>query len=79
MSHPSLFDRVESALSKIRPRIQAHGGDIEVVSIDEPAKTLTVRLSGACCGCPASILTLKIGVERVVFREVPEIEHVEAV
>lgn len=79
MAESTILRRVEEALDRIRPAIQSHGGEITVVKIDENIKTLSVHLSGTCVGCPASILTLKIGVERVVFKEVPEIEHVEAV
>ncbi len=74
-----LTQRIEEALVKIRDVIQLHGGDVEIVDVDLATKTLYVRLSGACVGCAASILTLKIGVERAVTKNVSEIEHVEAV
>lgn len=75
----NLLQRIEKALSKIRTSIQLHGGDVEILDIDLPAKVLYVKLTGACVGCAASILTLKIGVERAVTKQVPEIERVEAV
>lgn len=74
-----VLQRVEGALEKIRTAIQLHGGDVHVVDVDLPAKVLYVRLTGACIGCAASILTLKIGVERAIAKQVPEIERVEAV
>ena len=69
--------KVEAALAEIKPRIQADGGDIELVAIEN--KTVKVRLRGACVGCPMSALTLKQGVERLIKAKVPEIQSVEAV
>jgi len=69
--------RVQNALEEIRPKIQADGGDIELVAIENG--TVKVRLKGACAGCPMSALTLKQGVERFVKTKVPEIQGVEAV
>jgi len=69
--------KVEKALNKIRPQIQADGGDIEFVAIEK--QTLKVRLRGACAGCPMAAMTLKQGVEAVIKKEVPEIQKVEAV
>ena len=69
--------KVEKALEEIKPRIQADGGDIELVAIEN--ETVKVRLRGACAGCPMSMLTLKQGVERIIKERVPEIQSVEAV
>ena len=69
--------RVQNALEEIRPKIQADGGDIELVGIENGI--VKVRLKGACAGCPMSALTLKQGVERFVKTKVPEIQSVEAV
>ena len=69
--------RVEDALAEIKPRIQADGGDIELVAIEKG--TVKVRLQGACAGCPMAALTLKQGVERFIKQKVPEIQSVEAV
>ena len=69
--------RVQKALDEIRPRIQADGGDIELVTVEKG--TLKVRLKGACAGCPMSAMTLKQGVENFVKTKVPEILRVEAV
>jgi len=69
--------RVKMVLDEIKPRIQADGGDIELVAIEKD--TVKVRLHGACAGCPMSALTLKQGVERLIRAEVPEIRSVEAV
>jgi Fe-S cluster biogenesis protein NfuA len=69
--------KVQKALAEIRPRIQADGGDIELVAVENGA--VKVRLQGACSGCPMATLTLKQGVERFIKQKVPEIQSVEAV
>jgi Fe-S cluster biogenesis protein NfuA len=71
-------DRVEQALSKVRPALQADGGDVELVEIGEGG-IVKVRLKGACGGCPMSQMTLKMGIERILKKEVPEVTAVEAV
>lgn len=70
-------ERVQAALDKIRPALQADGGDVEFVSVE--GGVVKVRLVGACRGCPMSQLTLANGVERVLKEEIPEVERVEAV
>jgi len=70
-------EKIEQALNKIRPMLQAEGGNVELVSIED--NTVKVRLSGACAGCPMSQMTLTQGVERIVKEEVPEVEKVVAV
>ncbi|MEW5866302.1 MAG: NifU family protein [Bacillota bacterium] len=70
-------DQVEKALEKIRSALQAHGGDVVLVSAD--GGVVKVRLTGACVGCPMSMMTLKNGVERALKQEIPEVERVEAV
>ena len=74
-----LKKRVEDALVKVRPYLQADGGDVQLVDIDEIAKTVKVRLVGACAGCPSAGMTLKAGVEEAIRKNVPEIKSVEAV
>ncbi len=69
--------KVEDALETIRPALQADGGDIELVGVDEGI--VTVRLMGACSGCPMAQMTLKQGVEARIRQLVPEIERVDSV
>jgi Fe-S cluster biogenesis protein NfuA len=69
--------KVQAALAEIRPQIQADGGDIDLIAVEN--NVVKVRLRGACAGCPMSALTLKQGVERLVKQKVPEIQSVEAV
>ena len=68
-------ERVEAALNKIRPFLQADGGDVELVDVT-PEGVVKVRLTGACGGCPMSQMTLKHGVEKVLREEIPEIKEV---
>ncbi|MDD3049774.1 MAG: NifU family protein [Candidatus Cloacimonetes bacterium] len=68
-------EEVETVLDKIRPSIQADGGDVELVDIAEDG-VVSVRLTGACKGCPMSTLTLKAGIERVLKEEIPGVKEV---
>lgn len=70
-------EKVEAALNKIRPMLQADGGDVELVEVE--GGVVKVRLQGACAGCPMSQMTLKNGIERILKEKIPEIESVEAV
>lgn len=71
-------EQVEEVIGMIRPRLQNDGGDIELVGID-PDNTVRVRLQGACRGCPGAAMTLKMGVERLLRQQVPEVKQVVAV
>ena len=70
-------ERVEEALKKIRPALEADGGGIELVDVVDGV--VQVRLKGACQGCPGAQMTLKMGVEKVLKEEVPEVKSVQAV
>ena len=70
-------DRVEKVINRIRPAVQMDGGDIELVDIE--GGIVQLRLVGSCAGCPSSMYTLKMGIERAIRAEVPEIVGVEAV
>jgi Fe-S cluster biogenesis protein NfuA len=71
-------ERVEAALNKIRPMLQADGGDVELVEVGEDG-LVKVRLQGACAGCPMSQMTIKNGVEKILKEQVPEVSSVESV
>ena len=68
---------VEKALNKIRPALQADGGDVELVGVD--GGVVKVRLTGACGGCPMATITLKNGIEALLKEEIPSVERVESV
>ncbi|MBN1503634.1 MAG: NifU family protein [Candidatus Eisenbacteria bacterium] len=72
-------DRVQAVINKIRPNLAMDGGDIELVDVDVESGIVKVRLKGACAGCPASQMTLKMYVEATMKREVPEVKSVVAV
>ncbi len=77
MMSENIENKVKKALEEIKPKIQADGGDIELVGIENGV--VKVRLKGACVGCPMSALTLKQGVERLIKQKIPEVKSVEAV
>jgi Fe-S cluster biogenesis protein NfuA len=70
-------EQVEKSLQKIRPMLQADGGDVELVDVEDGVVKL--RLQGACAGCPGAQMTLKMGVERQLKQDIPELKAVEAV
>jgi len=70
-------EKVEMALAKIRPALQAEGGNIELVDVIDGV--VRVKLTGACGACPMSQMTLKTGVEKALKKEVPEVNRVESV
>ena len=65
-------EKIEEILNRIRPSIQADGGDVELVTIRED-NVIELRLKGACNGCPMATLTLKAGIERIIKEEIPEV------
>ena len=71
----TLKEKVETALEKIRPALQADGGNVELVEVT-PEGIVKVKLTGACCGCPMSQMTLKMGIGRSLKKEVPEVKDV---
>lgn len=73
-----LKQRIEDALDKVRPSLQADGGDVELIDVDEEG-VVKVKLTGACGGCPMSQMTLKMGIEKVLKQNVPEVNRVESV
>jgi Fe-S cluster biogenesis protein NfuA len=72
-----LKDKVESALNKVRPSLQADGGDVQLIDVDEQG-VVKVKLTGACGGCPMSQMTLKMGIEKILKQNVPEVTRVES-
>lgn len=70
-------ERVEATLERIRTALQADGGDVELVDVS--GGVVSLRLTGACKGCPMAAMTLRNGIERILKEEVPEVEEVVAV
>jgi Fe-S cluster biogenesis protein NfuA len=73
-----LKEDVERSLNSVRPYLQADGGDVELVDVNEEG-IVFVRLAGACRGCPGATMTLQMGVERILKQQVPEVKSVVAV
>ncbi len=74
----TLRERVEESLATIRPALQADGGGVELVDVSDEG-VVSVRLTGACGGCPMSTMTLKMGIERTLRQQIPEVKQVQAV
>jgi len=70
-------EKVEAALARIRPALQADGGDVELIDVREGV--VSVKLIGACGGCPMSTMTLRNGIERILKQDVPEVKEVVSV
>ncbi len=71
-------DRVEKALEKVRPMLEADGGNVELVEVTADG-VVKLRLKGSCGCCPMSQMTLKMGIERILKQDVPEIKEVVAI
>ncbi len=71
-------ERVKAVLEKIRPSLQADGGDVELVEVT-PEGVVKVRLTGACSGCPMRQMTLQMGIGRALKEEIPEVKEIVAV
>jgi Fe-S cluster biogenesis protein NfuA len=74
----TLKEKVESALEKVRPSLQADGGDVQLIDVDDDG-VVKVTLQGACAGCPMSQMTLKMGIEKILKQNVPEVTGVVSV
>jgi len=70
-------EKVESVLEQVRPSLQADGGDVELIDVVDG--TVSVRLKGACNGCPMATMTLKQGIERLLKEQIPEVKEVISV
>ena len=74
-----LEEQIKTALENVRPSLQADGGDVEFVSFSEDDGVVSVKLTGACGGCPMAQMTLKMGIESYLKKEVPEVSSVVGV
>lgn len=72
-------EKVEAALSRVRPYLMADGGDVQLVEVKEKEGVVKVRLTGACGGCPMAAVTLNNFVESMLKKEVPEVKEVISV
>lgn len=72
----TLNDRVREVINAIRPYLQAEGGDVELVNVEPDSGKVSVRLQGACQGCPGAAMTLKMGIEKRLKQQVPEVTEV---
>jgi len=70
-------EKIEAALSQVRPALLAHGGDVQLVDVSNGV--VKVKLTGACGDCPMALITLRQGIERVLKEQVPEVKEVIAI
>jgi len=75
MPNEQLDEQIKTALENVRPSLQADGGDVEFVSVSEDG-TVSVKLTGACGGCPMAQMTLKMGIENYLKKEIPQVSSV---
>ena len=71
----TLLEQVEKVLEEVRPALEAHGGNVDLIDVKEDG-TVEVALTGACKGCPMSQMTLTMGIERVLKENIPEVTSV---
>lgn len=73
------MEELKALINEIRPMLQADGGDIELVSVDEKKGIVKVKLKGACIGCPYAQMNMKEGIERYIKEKLPQIKKVEVI
>jgi len=73
-----LYDRVDKALDEIRPYIHSHSGDVNIVDVSDEG-VVKLQMVGSCHGCPMSMLTLRLGIERILMEKVDGVTQVEAI
>ena len=73
----TMKEEIEKALEEMRPNLQADGGNVELVDVEDGV--VRVKLTGACADCPMSQMTLKMGIEKILKQNVPGVERVESV
>ena len=71
-------EKVQDAIDRIRPNLQADGGDVSLVEVTDDG-VVKVKLLGACHGCPMSQMTLKMGIQKFLQKEVPGVKEVISV
>ena len=72
-------EEVKKVLDEVRPSLQADGGDVELVDVDEKTGVVKLKLQGACVGCPMSQMTLQQGIGQLVKDNIPEVKEIAAV
>jgi len=78
MDNQTIEEKVKTSLTTVRPFLQQDGGDVELVRVTDDG-IVEVRLTGACKGCPMSLMTLRAGIERALMHDIPEVRRVESV
>jgi Fe-S cluster biogenesis protein NfuA len=74
----NLREKVEKALESVRPHLQADGGNVELIDVNEDG-IVKVKLIGSCGGCPMAAMTLQYGVTNAIKQAVPEVKDVQSI
>jgi Fe-S cluster biogenesis protein NfuA len=74
-----MIEKIKAVLNEIRPHLQMDGGDVEFISFDEASGVLSLKLKGACHGCPMAVVTLQDGIGRTVKARIPEVKEIKSV
>ena len=77
-SEKTFEEKVKEVLETVRSALQSHGGDVELIGT-ESDNTVKVRLLGACQGCPGAVMTMRMGIERILKEKIPEVKKVIAI
>jgi len=75
----AFLTEIDTCLDEMRPYVHSHGGELNLIDWDEAAGRLRIQLAGSCVGCPMSMLTMKLGIERIIQDRFPQVQAVEAV
>jgi Fe-S cluster biogenesis protein NfuA len=75
----AFITELESCLDEMRPYVHSHGGELNLIEWDAEEGRLRLQLAGACHGCPMSMLTMRLGIERIVQDRFPQVKTIEAV
>ena len=78
-NNANIDSKIMESLEKIRPYLNMEGGDVEYISFDKETGIVSVRLQGACSHCAISTVTLKMGIEKTLMEDIPEVKGVEQV
>lgn len=73
LEEAAMWEKIEAVLSRIRPAVNADGGDIELIEVI--GRSAKIKMVGSCAGCPSSMMTLQLGIERMLKEEIPEFEE----
>lgn len=78
-TYDEFLAEIDACLDEMRPYVHSHGGELHLIDWDESEGRLRLQMAGSCVGCPMSLLTMKLGIERIIQERFPQVQIVEAV